>query len=54
MAKLGKFLGRLASGNEQLSKAINSIDKGSKLIASLIRTYNKVALLCGIPSVPGL
>ena len=54
MTKLGKFLGNLAIGNEQMGKAIDSIDKGSKLIASLIKTYNKVALLCGLPSVPGL
>ncbi len=54
MTKLGKFLGNLAIGNEQMGKAIDSIDKGSKLIASQIKTYNKVALLCGLPSVPGL
>ena len=54
IAKLGKFLSKLANGNEKLSKAIDSIDKGGKLIARLIKTYNRVALLCGLPSIPEL
>jgi hypothetical protein len=50
--KLGGFLDRLVKGNEELNKVINSIEKGRNLVSSLIRTYNKFALLGGLPPIP--
>lgn len=54
LTKLKRFLGRLANGNDQLSKTIDSLDRGRKLVGDLIKTYNKIALICGLPAIPGL
>jgi hypothetical protein len=50
--KLGGFLDKLVKGNEELNKVIYSIEKGRNLVSSLIRTYNKFALLGGLPPIP--
>jgi hypothetical protein len=52
ISKLGRFLKRLQAGNTEFVKAIDSFDKGRKLVTGLISTYNRIALICGLPSIP--
>lgn len=52
VTKLGRFLRRIADGNEALTKAISNIEKGQQIVSDLARTYNKIATLCGLPHVP--
>jgi len=52
--KLGRFLDKLAKGNEDINKAIESVEKGRNLVSSLIRTYNKIAVVSGLPPIPFL
>lgn len=52
VTKLGRFLKRLAAGNEALTKAIANIEKGQQVVGDLARTYNKIALFCGLPNIP--
>ena len=52
ITKLGRFLRRLADGNEALSKAIESVERGQQIAGDLARTYNKIASFCGLPTIP--
>jgi hypothetical protein len=45
-------LRKIAAGNEMLTKAIGNIEKGRQAVADLAKTYNKIALLCGLPNIP--
>lgn len=52
VTKLGRFLRRLADGNEALGKAISNVEKGTQIVGDIARTYNKLASFCGLPTIP--
>jgi len=52
VTKLGRFLRRFADGNEALSKAITSVEKGQQIVGDIARAYNKLASFCGLPNIP--
>ena len=52
ITKLGRFLRKLADGNEAVTKAIANVEKGQQIVGDLSRAYNKIATLCGLPNIP--
>lgn len=51
VTKLGRFLRRLADGNEALGKAVSSVEKGWQIVGDMACTYNKLASFCGLPTI---
>lgn len=52
LSKLRRFIDRVKSGNDTVSKAIANIEKGTELVSDVAKTYNRIAVWCGLPNIP--
>jgi len=52
MSKFRRFIDKLSEGNNDVKKAIDTVEQGWDIIKDLAGKYNSIAEWCGLPQVP--